>query len=93
MARHKTMHTGLLDPVTRSLAPAQIEGVRQRGGPVIPSVCPKCDAPPPGWTIGAWIGHCRPCGTTFFRTLYTMAAPIIRRHGNPHPVPPRRPPA
>lgn len=86
MARHYTMHTGLLGPVTQSVAPCLIEGVRQRAGETMPAACPHCHADPPVWVATYWVGHCM-CGTTWFRTQYRMAKPRSKRSGNHSPVP------
>lgn len=72
MARHRTQHTGLLGPVTQTRAPALVEGVRQRGGPVIPPACPGCGATGLMWVRNDHMGACRACGADFYRTAYTL---------------------
>jgi hypothetical protein len=87
MSRKHTMVTGLLGPVTQTRIPAQVEGVRQMAGPLIPADCPHCHADGLMWVRGPDMGWCRTCGQCWERTEHVIAAPSARHGGNPHPVP------
>ena len=86
MAHHRYT-TGLLGPVTQTMAPARVRGVRQYGGEVMPSACPHCHTESAAWTFTETEGRCWVCGATFFRTCYEVGPPVSHRGGNPHPVP------
>lgn len=87
MARHHVMREGLLGPVTQTMAPARVRGVKQYGGEGMPRACPHCHTESAAWTFTETEGRCWSCGATWFRTQYEAPVPRVRRGGNPHPVP------
>ena len=87
MARKHRMYTGLLGPVTETTDPAQVQGVVQYGGELIPSACPHCREDGPMWVRDERLGTCWACGQDFYATRYVIAKPRSHASGNPHPVP------
>jgi predicted amidophosphoribosyltransferase len=74
MARHRYMREGLLGPVAQTRRPAQVIGVRQHGGEVMPPVCSRCHA---HWSeMSLWYAHCRVCGEYFYRTVGEVLPPV-----------------
>lgn len=80
--RH-TKQIGLLGPALECALPARIEGTQQRGGPIMPAICPHCYIGPPAWTLDTAMGHCRMCGATWFLTVYSYTPPPPRRYAIP----------
>lgn len=60
---------GRLGPALQTPLPAQIDGAQQRASAQMPTRCPKCQMPPPTWSVDEYQGHCR-CGATWYKTAH-----------------------
>lgn len=82
--RKRPFIMGRLGPALETPQPCLISRCRQMAGPVLPLICPHCEAVAPMWATDADSGHCVLCGATYFLALYPYV-PCPRRPPGPPP--------
>lgn len=68
---------GRLGAVTETPEPTAVEGVRQYGGPVMPTACPHCHADGLQWVVDTRAGWCRICGADWYVTQHAVRVMVL----------------